>query len=219
MTALSMIRNLGLAVFAGRPLVDEEDLMSDADKAVWAACATAADVRAATVRWLTGTLRSQPGYCGPVDVDEDDAPGLTGTLVALNRAGVLTTQSQAAADGAGFDGAHWRQVAAVQGLADDATVAWLAETVAGTGLELAVDCWVEVTFRDGRPFTRFGGGWSRSEVRRLRDCWTGYGVCRRSAVDELVACRWVVVFDPEFGRDDRLWPTLRAAAEVRGVAS
>jgi hypothetical protein len=218
-SALSVARDLALALVAGKPLVDEEDLMSDADEAVWAACATAADVRAATVLWLTGAIRSQPGYCGPVDVDEDDAPGLTDALVALNRAGVLTNNSQAGADCAGFDGAHWQQFAAVDGLADDATVGWLVESLFGTGLQIAVNSWVDVTFRDGRRYTRFGGEWSRKMRRHLRDEWTGYGVCQSSAVDELLACRRVVMYDPAFGRDDRLWPTLRAAAEAREGAS
>jgi hypothetical protein len=146
------------------------------------------------------------------------APGLTDALVALNRAGVLTKNSQAGEDGPGFDGALWVQFAAVDGLADDATVGWLADAIAWTGLQLAVNRWVDVTFREGQPCTRFGGEWTRAMRKHIRDDWTGYGICQPEAVAELAASNWVVVYDPEPGRNDRLWPLLTAAAAKRGVA-
>lgn len=89
--------------------------MPEADKAVWAEARSLAAVAARTARWLTGELAGQPGYCGPVDVDEDTAPGMTQVLIACKLAGFLTENSQAGSDEPGYDGAGWRQVAAVDG--------------------------------------------------------------------------------------------------------
>jgi hypothetical protein len=208
------------------------DGMSRAGRDRWARARTLGDVGELTAHWLEGRIDSQPNYRVRCDVDEADAPGLTGTLVALNRAGFVTSGSQAGHDGEGYDGAHWQQYAAVVGFATPEIVGWLQDTVvapvaadgsrADTGLCLTrcaratflrdVDT---VTFRDGVPVTDFG---NRYSARDLRDDWAGYGVCHPDAVAELVAAEQVVVRDTEFGRNDRLWPALRAAADQRAVA-
>lgn len=190
--------------------------MSAADEAQWAQAGSLDDLCALTVRWLTGDIASQPGYCGRVDVDEDDASGLTDTLIALNRAGMLTNNSQAGWDGPGYDGAHWQQYAAVDGFANTATVEWLCDVTAGTGLVVRFDGGGQpVTFREGEEFTWFG---RERSGRDLRDEWTGFGICGVGAVEDVVAAFAVVVFDPAPGRNDRLWPLLRGAAERRAVA-
>jgi hypothetical protein len=48
------------------------------DRGRWADAASLADLARLTEAWLTGEVASQPGYHGPVDVDE----GTTGGLVA-----------------------------------------------------------------------------------------------------------------------------------------
>ena len=203
MSAVDVIRDLTSRVYS--LFGGDVGEMSDADYAVWAGCATASDVRAATIGWLVGDVQSQPGYCGPVDVDEDEAPGLTDALVALNRAGMLTTDSQAGENTIGYDGAHWWSYAAVEGLADEETVEWLTTVAGYAGLAVSVDQWTDVTFREGAPFTRFGGP----------DDLDAFDICQPSAVAELAKCRTVLVYDPVAGRNDRLWPTLLAASEGR----
>jgi hypothetical protein len=95
------------------------------DRPRWAAARTLADLGELTAQWLEGRIDSQPGYYGRVDVDEDKVPGLTETLILLNRAGFLTNGSQAGFDGKGFDNARWQQLAAVTGFASKETYGWL----------------------------------------------------------------------------------------------
>ena len=66
--------------------------------------------------------------------------------------------------------------------------------------------------RDGRPYTHFGAQLPR---RHLRDRWTGYGICHPSAVTALCGAWQVTVLDPQWGRNDRLWPVLRDALARR----
>lgn len=196
--------------------------MSSADRARWAQAGSLADVGELTAQWLEGRIGAQPGYCGSVDVDEHDAPGLTDALVACNRAGFVTTDSQAGCDIYDERGNHWQQYAAVRGFADAHTVDWLRDTVADAGLHMtrcakatlftAVD---PVTLCNGRVVTDFG---NRVREGGLRDGWTGYGICHPAAVQDLVAAEQVVIRDSEFGRNDRLWPALRAACGQRATA-
>jgi hypothetical protein len=82
------------------------------DHARWQRAESVQDLCDLTVRWLRGEIPSQPGYYGPVDVDEDDAPGLTDALMALNRIGFWSRTSQAGADGEGTTartGPNWPQ--------------------------------------------------------------------------------------------------------------
>jgi hypothetical protein len=179
----------------------------DCDRPLWEATQTIGDLCDLTARWLAGEIQSQPGYYGPVDVDEDDAPGLTDTLIGLNHAGYLTANSQAGADCIGYDGRHWTQIASVVGFAADGTYRWLRDVVAGTRFEiLAGHCErrgpsVAITCAGGRPFTGFGIS-PKSDVRFL------YEACSDAAVDALLAAWQVIIYDPVIGSND-LWPHLR----------
>ena len=183
--------------------------MPAADKAVWRTAGSLKDVAALTARWLTGDLQGQPGYWGPVDVDEQEAPGMTDVLIRCNRAGFLTFGSQAGFDGTGDDGMRWQQLAAVEGLVGPDDLTRLREVCAGTGIlvDASGDGQV-VTFQNGRAFTTFG-----ARRKDLDDDWTGYGICSPAAVAELQQAFPVVVYDPAPGRDDRLWPTLARFAQ------
>jgi hypothetical protein len=92
-----------------------------------------------------------------VDVDEQEAPGMTDVLVRCNRAGFLTFGSQAGFDGTGDDGIRWQQLAAVDGLVGPDYLARLREACAGTGIvvDASGDGQV-VSFQRGRAFTTFG---------------------------------------------------------------
>lgn len=193
------------------------------DAKLWAEARTLEDLGRLTAMWLRGEIRSQPGYYGEVDVDEDDAPGLTDALVACNLAGFVTRNSQAGHDGPGSGGQAehwWTQLAAVDGYADDDTLAWLIAEVMRPG-RYEVRAWkasgwrlpgwgrdedhVVVTRCEGQAMTGFGRH-SRSDVEFEFD-----GVGDESVAEALAAWQ-VTVFDPEPGRND-LWDVLREAAE------
>jgi hypothetical protein len=185
--------------------------MSAADQARWAEARSLADVGELTAQWLEGRIASQPSYYGPVDVDEDQVPGLADLLAALCRSGVVTCGSQAGFDGIGDDGARWTQLAAVQAFVAVDRLASFRAALTGTGVEVLECEWswrqvLPVTLREGRAFTDFGNARDASD---LRDEWVGYGVCHPDAVAEIVAAVQVCVYDPEAGRNDRLWPALR----------
>jgi hypothetical protein len=188
------------------------------DRPLWAAARTLADLGELTALWLEGRIESQPGYYGRVDVDEDDAPGLTATLVALNRAGYLTNSSQAGFDGTGYDGAHWQQYAAVTGFASPDTLRWLQRAVAGTRFE--IKSWgckkggaftrteaLYVTFREGQPVTSFGQVTDGVIAGEIYDGAGG------AAIDAACTALQVTIYDPKPGPHE-LWPVLREAAEA-----
>lgn len=190
------------------------------DRPRWAAARTLAHLGELTAQWLEGRIASQPGYYGPVDVDEDDAPGLTATLAALNRAGYVTTGSQAGFIGPGYDGAHWTQLAAVTGFADPATCAWLREAMTGAGYQvLAWPCkdkpWhrpgkgVIVTAREGQRVTTFGTQLGSQTI--VGEIYDGVG---DEAIEAVCGALQVTIYDPLPGSNE-LWQVLRAAAERR----
>jgi hypothetical protein len=195
--------------------------MSDEDAELWESAQSLADIGNFTALWLEGQIASQPGYapgCGP---DEETAD-LIPVLAAANRAGFVTDSSQPGESCTGYDGAHWDQRAAVQGLAS-AEVADRLRSLASPDLLVQVhdaprwrfrfDTAIPVTRREGSTCTRFG---ARLPVRHLRDGWTGYGICARDAVREVCAAKQVTIVDPVWGRNDILWPALErfAAQEV-----
>jgi hypothetical protein len=193
--------------------------LTRADRRLWRAARSLDDLCELTARWLEGRVDSQPAYYGTVDVDEDDAPGLTATLTGLNRAGYLTTGSQAGYDGPGYGGARCQQMATVEGFAAQDTTGWLRQAVDGTDYQvLEHDCkdhaWqrsepgVNVTFLDGVPVTWFGTQASRAGI--ARDWYPGV---HREALDQVAAARQVTIYDPVPGRNT-LWTRLHEAADA-----
>lgn len=193
--------------------------LARADRTAWASAQTLADLGELTAQWLEGRIGQQPGYAGPVDVDEEDAPGLTVVLIACNRAGFVTSNSQAGYCGHDDDGTYWVQYAAVTGYADDHTLQWLVDCLTDSPFEVSAwtatrrrplfgwgpdeDC-CHVTYRDGIPVTGFG----RHGAADVADTYAGSG---DNAVDAAVAAWQVTVYDPEPGRND-LWQALYKAA-------
>lgn len=156
-----------------------------AEKPLWSATRSLQDVADLTARWLAGEIQSQPGYYGPVDVDEDLAPGLTAALVAANHAGFLTMNSQAGAT-------HYGQNAWVVGYALPEIAASLAETL---GAE------------DGYTVT--------TQPVANRDPWKAawmYGDCGREAHAEICRSVQVDITDPDVG-PNTLWADLYRWAE------
>lgn len=184
----------------------------------WQATKTLSDLGELTALWLEGKIPSRPGYEG--GPDEETVP-LIGALAAVNRAGYVTTASQPGYDGPGYDGAHWRQRAGVDGFADDSMRELLAAAAKQldlifiqhkAGRRTSHQDAVTVTERKGRRVTGFGVCLSR---RHIQDSWAGYGICPHEAQDALCEAWQVTIVDPEWGRDDRLWAML-ADIRVRG---
>jgi hypothetical protein len=164
------------------------------------------DLAELTVGWLLGDLRSQPGYYGPVDVDEQDAPGLTQALVACNRAGWLTRNSQAGVVETAKGGVRWEQLAWVAGYARRPVaqrVYWTALSRPGLLPTIWSEgaCGVCVTRLGGQPVTT--------------DCWYGPDETRwdldgagAAAVDDVLDnCVQLSVVDLDVG-GNTLWPWL-----------
>jgi hypothetical protein len=183
------------------------------ERGAWADADSLADLCGLMVRWLDGELGGTPSYYSAVDVDEDDAPGLTDALRALNRAGFLTTSSQAGYDGPSYEDRHCTQVAVVDGYATPALVADLRARLFGTPyvIQEFASRWSEwgskvpVTWVDDEPCTNFGGGIGRRQIRRM---WGGY--VGDGAVTDLCSALQVVIYDPEPGRNT-LWADLAVA--------
>lgn len=181
----------------------------------WANARTMSDLCDLTERWLLGLVRFQPSYPAPVDVDEGEAPGLTGALVALNRAGYLTDSSQAGFDGLGYDGAHWRCHAAVSGFTDTVTVDRITKALGNTRFKMISNPvhrgWrrrfpgVPATIRESAVLAVSGRQLSAQEVADI------YDGCHQQAIDAVCAAQRVTVYDPRPGAND-LWFALRDAA-------
>jgi hypothetical protein len=187
--------------------------MSRQDRDLWASARTVADLGELTAQWIEGTLSSQPGYCGPSDIED---PAMIPVLATLNRAGFKTTASQAGETGPG-----WEQRAAVEGFASRETARLLFNAAWDAGLfaiahdPASLPRWryrhrqaVTVTTVNGRGFTRFGVHLPR---RHIRDGWIGCGICHPDAVRALCQAWQVTVIDPEWGRAGLLWPVLAGA--------
>ncbi len=178
------------------PIFDQPD-------ACWADARTLDDLGELTARWLEGAVARQPGYGGPVDTDEVLAPGMTAILAACNRAGYVTTNSQAGsarydmtADVHGFTypGATWPQL-----LPDrfDVTV-WTEPppVLDDAEAEAAAIAWQ--ANHSGYP------GMDAEDI----DVW--FSDCHPDALAAAHGAWQVTVWDPTPDSND-LWPALAAA--------
>lgn len=164
-----------------------------------------AGLREITLDWLAGRAPRTPWCLGPCDVDQ--APGLHGALVALNRAGVFTDDSQEGHDGPGFDGARWTQVACVQGMCAPRVAAVLVEAAEAAGFAGAVmgpDFELAVTWREGEECTWARGATASERAEELVPELYGPPA---SLVIEIAGAAQLVLWDPEPGRNT-LWAWL-----------
>jgi hypothetical protein len=195
------------------------------DRRRWREAASMEDLCALTASWLSGEIGSQPGYYGRVDVDDDLAPGMATTLIALNRMGFLTRQSQAGHDGpggyAGDDDVHWTACAAIEGFASPEIAEKLQAALAGTRFEIRVENsrlpdapFVQgqvVAHVEGSPNTWFGG---RLRAEEIGFEFEGTSAAAVAAVQETLQ---VTIQDPTPGPND-LWTHLNAAAQNAATA-
>ena len=174
---------------------------------VWRDARSIPDLGHAMAGWLEGRVPSWPGYDGPFGQEETNgARHLVPTLIALNRAGFVTTNSQPA-----MANQHGRQRACVEGVVHDRSPL-LGRLLAlqGQGFTV-VRGWpkqqIVLTEDDGRPFTAIGGWRMRRDF--IHSNWGGVG---RQALRELREHGATLhIIDTEWGRDDRLWPALVGA--------
>ncbi len=192
--------------------------MKRSTRALWRSARTLDDLGALYARWLIRDIDSQPCWEDGGGPDEETEP-LIPTLVALNYAGLVTIDSQPGARG------DWGvQRAAVNGWADVATVAGLADALARTRFQVQAvtfidppidpfEVWcspgVPVTFGpDDKPAVWYGAQLARADLKNL------YGTTITSAMRDVIASSWnVTVYDPWLGVHDGLWAALDRAAE------
>lgn len=163
--------------------------MNRRDRAAWRTARGLADLGELTAHWCEFQLQQTPYHCGPPD--PETVPYL-GTLAAVNRAGFVTVNSQAAGRREDTCDIYvWNAwVQGFYGMDDYLRVEW---AVARAHLAMA-----------HMP----------DEERSAVMGW--YEHRCRAVADALADAVWVEVFDPMPGRNDRLWPALTALAAALG---
>jgi hypothetical protein len=191
---------------------DEPDTepMSEVDAVRWLSARTLADVGELTALFLEGHLQQTPTHMGSPDTE---TIALIPVLAACNRTGFVTHQSQ---PGTPHDEHGGAQRANVSGYADSKTFARLMAAVADADLIItaprALDGSDErdfgpffaITLDYGEEFTWDGHASSR---RSLNDSYDW--VCHPAVIEALYEAWQVTLIDPEWGRNDVLWPALQ----------
>lgn len=180
-----------------------------ADEARWQAARTLADLGELTAQWLEGRLASHP-----TGALEAETMPIVPVLAACNRAGFVTDNSQPAEQP---DARGSAQRAAVSGFIDTTDLVELARTLDGTGVIVVAhasagqednyDAQVVITLDVGEELTWEGARIGRSELNHHYSDW-----CHPDAIAALARAWQVSLIDPEWGRDDVLWPALEAFA-------
>jgi hypothetical protein len=133
-------------------------------------------------------------------------------LIAVNRAGFVTTQSQ---PGIPFDEHGSAQRADVSGFASSETFARLMGAVADADLIITAaraapdedqGPFINITLDEGEEFTWDGGAVNRRSIE------ADYGHDCPDAIDALCRAWQVTLIDPQWGRNDLLWPLLERFA-------
>ncbi|MFI1867387.1 DUF6919 domain-containing protein [Streptomyces jumonjinensis] len=181
--------------------------MSRADQRRWRSARTLADLADLTALWLQGRIASQPGYEPGQGPDAETRP-LIPALTALNRAGILTTDSQPGhRPEHGWDHAAYAQREAVSILAPRAAADRIAAAARAAGLltTLGGREQIPVTTRNGTPVTWLG----RVHGPTLRATWKPVGPDALTAVTSAVP---LAVAGPEYAPCPRLWEILSREA-------
>ncbi len=209
-------------------------VMSPEDAARWYAARTLADLGELTALWLEGKIRSQPCYADPDPGEEwgqdPETRDLVPVLAAANRAGYFTDTSQPGEPPAiGYNSKIWVQRAGVTGYASTETLAVLRGCAATTPLILMAipsagdgagdgdwDHRIAVTLNGETENTWFGGLTSRSSLREMYE-----DDLHPDAVQAMCDAWQVTIIDPEWGRNDVLWPMLGefAAQQDHGLST
>jgi hypothetical protein len=172
----------------------------------WAEAGSVSRLRELAARFVEGKLRARPHYFGAMVDSETE--GLTGALAAINRAGLLTDNSQ---PGEEIDG--WAQRAWISGFATETVIDTLLAGCLDTDLlvlalppGMAQGARVCIS-RDGQKEST----WSGAFEPLLELYFNG----SEKLTSELVELWCVDIIDPVWGRNDLLWPTVQAALTAR----
>jgi len=195
------------------PLPDarqDECMNHRADSDRWRSARTLADLAKLTVAWLNGEIQETPSHLAPPmpeTVSPDPCPD------SCQPRWFRTTQSQ---PGEALDDLGSAQRANVSGFASTDTFARLMAAVADADLIITaaraapyddLAPFIAITLDDGEEFTWDGGADSRESIEH------GYGHDCPDAVDALCRAWQVTLIDPEWGRNDLLWPLLERFAD------
>jgi hypothetical protein len=186
--------------------MDSPQAMSPEEASRWLGARTLADLGELTAQWLEGKIASIPTVVPCTGPDKETIP-LIPVLAAINRAGYITNFSQP-----GIAGDGWIQRASVSGFASPVTFAALCGAVAGADLMITAARAGPEDWPTTAPVTLSGGGectWSGGAMSQdaIEDSYGG-GTCHPAAVTALRKAWQVTLTDPEWGRDDVLWPAL-----------
>ncbi|MEJ8654911.1 hypothetical protein WKI65_44445 [Streptomyces sp. MS1.AVA.3] len=186
--------------------------MRRADARVWRAAGGFEDLARLTADWLEGSLLSHPNghHDGP---DRETGP-LVPVLCEANRGGFLTEGSQPC-ELAEHEGELWHQRAFVSGFTGPGLAGVLGEVARQAGLVTRIYLPAGRPMLHGGPVdvTRWGARINTGvghflKPRAVRQVFLG---CRAEAVNEVIASWQVTLVDPEWGRADLLWATVRRA--------
>jgi hypothetical protein len=176
----------------------------EADRDRWYTARSLADLGQLTASFLEGHIGETPTHRGPPD---PETAALVPVLAAANRAGFVTDCSQPGepltADGSA-------QCAFVSGYADPAVFLRLMTAAADTDLIITAARpgdegtrnLATVTLDRGEEHTWAGG------VESLIDLQEYYKHCHPEAAAPVLTAWHVNLIDPEYGRNDVLWPAL-----------
>lgn len=198
----------------GAPSWDQVDAaLPDVLRAHWASAQTTDDLGQRVRDFLTGACPFQPGYWATAP--DPETTYLIDFLADYCRSGFTTTESQPGMrETEGFDGRLWQQRAFVAGLMREPDATALSDTLACTDLIIMKstltqdsDFWptLPVTLRAGVRHTHIGVRLSADDAVGF---FADYTAIPRHELDALV---WVQIFDPVWGRNDFLWPTVHLA--------
>lgn len=181
---------------------------------LWKEARTFADLGELTAQWIEGRIDSHPGCIVDEASDPDEETRhLVPILAACNRRGFVTMDSQPGMAARAWGGGFWEQRATVCGLVEDRRLLRDLKRAAGrAGLiviahgpgkwDYGADRNLAITKVDGRDCT-----WAGQKMERFDRAYEWAGVSR-GAIRRITAAWQVIVIDPEWGRDDRLWPAL-----------
>ncbi|NYJ04831.1 DUF6919 domain-containing protein [Petropleomorpha daqingensis] len=172
----------------------------------WQQAGSVSRLRELTARFIEGRLRAHPHYLGATVAGETEH--LVDVLAEINRAGLLTHNSQPGEDDEG-----WLQRAWVHGYATEAVVDALAAGCLGTDLLVlalppgVLDGARVCVTRDGAHEGTWAGAFD--------DPVSVFGTGSGQLAAQLARLWCVDVIDPVWGRDDVLWAAVRRALAAR----
>lgn len=172
----------------------------------WQLAGSLSELQELTARFIEGRLRAHPGYlAATVDAETE---GIAADLAAINRGGLLTDCSQP-----GMTDGTWVQRAWVSGYCTEAEVdALLAGCLATDLLVLALP---PGNFEGPRVCITRDGAAQHSWAGLFEDPVHEYEPALAELEEELADLWCVDIMDPVWGRNDLLWPTVRAALAER----